>query len=223
MHGVARSALERKRHWSQIVSVSRQSRHLGFCARHYDVMDTSRCELRAKAARETNHLSSLDLLVRPNVARLSNVQLVIVAMLLVLLLLYFSGVSSVLYPLATAVILNIVAASVSFPAVSRSGTGMAPSLTPSEVVYFRASIHEIQLDAVRNATTRRARRRRPVPNEPMSSESPDARCSRVISSTTLRRALRGHHSRGPSLQSELSNDPGLTAGDLILTTLEPRA
>jgi len=35
-------------------------------------------------------------------------------------------------------------------AVSRSGTGMAPSLTPSEVVYFRASIHEIQLDAVRN-------------------------------------------------------------------------
>lgn len=53
-------------------------------------------------------------------------QLVIVAMLLVLLLLYFSGVSSVLYPLATAVILNIVAASVSFPAVSRSGTGMAP-------------------------------------------------------------------------------------------------
>jgi hypothetical protein len=47
-------------------------------------------------------------------------------MLLVLLLLYFSGVSSVLYPLATAVILNIVAASVSFPAVSRSGTGMAP-------------------------------------------------------------------------------------------------
>jgi hypothetical protein len=44
-------------------------------------------------------------------------QLVIVAMLLVLLLLYFSGVSSVLYPLATAVILNIVAASV---VVSRS-------------------------------------------------------------------------------------------------------
>jgi hypothetical protein len=41
---------------------------------------------------------------------LRTIQLVIVAILLTLLVIYFAGVSSVLYPLATFVILNIVAA-----------------------------------------------------------------------------------------------------------------
>jgi len=71
-------------------------------------------------------------------------------MLLVLLLLYFSGVSSVLYPLATAVILTLSPLRCRFPQYPDQVQEWPPSLTPSEVVYFRASIREIQLDAVRN-------------------------------------------------------------------------